>query len=148
MGVARCHQLPSVAIMTPPAPAAAILLVSQAFLAAASSSPQRIGGFQSGLSFYGDDDYSQFGDYDNYDPQQEEEEETFAFESSFEKNQQQQLMQEQEQPAASFSLADGFPEDDNVEGQEAEEGGKREDPSLREFTLTLSRLLFHLSQMQ
>ena len=58
----------------------------------------------------GDDDYSQFGDYDNYDPQQEEEEETFAFESSFEKNQQQQLMQEQEQPAASFSLADGFPE--------------------------------------
>merc|ERR1712037_756365 len=127
MGVARCHQLPSVAIMTPPAPAAAILLVSQAFLAAASSSPQRIGGFQSGLSFYGDDDYSQFGDYDNYDPQQE---------------------QEEEQPAASFSLADGFPEDDNVEGQEAEEGGKREDPSLREFTLTLSRLLFHLSQMQ
>ena len=59
----------------------------------------------------GDDDYSQFGDYDNYDPQQEEEEETFAFESSFEKNhQQQQLMQEQEQPAASFSLTDGFPE--------------------------------------
>ena len=55
----------------------------------------------------GDDDYSQFGDYDNYDPQQEEEE-TFAFESSFEKNQQQ--MKEQEKPAASFSLADGFPE--------------------------------------
>merc|ERR1711990_46216 len=123
--------------MTPPAPPA-ILVASLAVLAAVSANPQRIGGFQSGLSFYGDDDYSQFGDYDNYDPQQEEEEETFAFESSFEKNQQQ--MKEQEKPAASFSLADGFPEnDDIVEGQEAEEGGKREDPSLREFTLTLSR---------
>ena len=36
----------------------------------------------------GDDDYSQFGDYNSYDPQ-EEEEETFAFEGSFENNQQQ-----------------------------------------------------------
>merc|ERR1719400_382998 len=122
------------------------ILASLAFIGAASASPQRIGGFQSGLSFYGDDDYSQFGDYNSYDPQ-EEEEETFAFEGSFGSNQQQQ-MKEQEQPATSFSLADGFPEDDIVEGQEAEEGGKSEDPSLREFTLTLSRLLFHLSQMQ
>ena len=56
----------------------------------------------------GDDDYSQFGDYNSYDPQ-EEEEETFAFESSFEKKRQQQ-MEQQERPAASFSLADGFPE--------------------------------------
>merc|ERR1719305_1160064 len=101
--------------MTPPAPAAAILLVSLAFIGAASASPQRIGGFQSGLSFYGDDDYSQFGDYNSYDPQ-EEEEETFAFEGSFGNNQQQ--VKEQEKPATSFSLADGFPEDDNVEGQE------------------------------
>merc|ERR1719273_2957858 len=117
------------------------ILASLAFIGAASASPQRIGGFQSGLSFYGDDDYSQFGDYNSYDPQ-EEEEETFAFEGSFGSN------QEQEKPATSFSLADGFPEDDNVEGQEAEEESKTEDPSLREFTLTLSRLLFHLSQMQ
>ena len=36
----------------------------------------------------GDDDYSQFGDYNSYDPQ-EEEEETFAFEGSFGSNQQQ-----------------------------------------------------------
>ena len=36
----------------------------------------------------GDDDYSQFGDYNSYDPQ-EEEEETFAFEGSFGNNQQQ-----------------------------------------------------------
>ena len=61
--------------------------------------------FRSRLS--GDDDYSQFGDYGSYDPQ-EDEGETFAFESNFEKNQQQ--MKEQEKPAASFSLADGFPE--------------------------------------
>merc|ERR1712212_708022 len=108
-----------------------ILVASLACLGAASASPQRIGGFQSGLSFYGDDDYSQFGDYDSYDPQ-EDEGETFAFESNFEKNQQQ--MKEQEKPATSFSLADGFPEDDIVEGQEAEEGVKTEDPSLREFT--------------
>merc|ERR1711936_540631 len=139
MGVAR----KTTTTMTPPALAA--ILASLTFLGAAAANPQRIGGFQSGLSFYGDDDYSQFGDYDNYDPQQEDvEEETFAFESNFEKNQ--QPMKEQEKPATSFSLADGFPEDDIVEGQEAEEGGKSEDPSLREFTLTLSRLLFHLSQ--
>ena len=42
----------------------------------------------------GDDDYSQFGDYNSYDPQQEEEEETFAFEGSFGKNQQQVKEQE------------------------------------------------------
>ena len=60
----------------------------------------------------GDDDYSQFGDYSSYDPQ-EEEEETFAFESNFERKKQQQ-MEEQERPAASFSLADGFPEVKNL----------------------------------
>ena len=34
-------------------------------------------------------------------------------------------------------------QDDNVEGQEAEEESKTEDPSLREFTLTLSRCFNH-----
>ena len=63
--------------------------------------------------FSGDDDYSQFGDYDNYDPQEEQEQETFSFESNFEQNhdqQQEEQMKEHEKPAASFSLADGFPE--------------------------------------
>merc|ERR1712018_403697 len=105
-------------IMTPFARA---ILASLAFLGAASANPQRIGGFQSGLSFYGDDDYSQFGDYANYDPQEEQEEETFSFEGNFEENQQHQQMKEQEKPVTSFSLADGFPEDDSVEGQEAEQ---------------------------
>ena len=41
----------------------------------------------------GDDDYSQFGDYNSYDPQ-EEEEGTFAFEGSFAKNPQQVHQQE------------------------------------------------------
>ena len=36
-------------------------------------------------------------------------------------------------------------QDDNVEGQEAEEESKTEDPSLREFTLTLSRCIEPLS---
>merc|ERR1711990_1119790 len=115
-----------------------VILLSLAFFGAASASPQRIGGFQSGLSFYGDDDYSQFDDYNSYGPEEDEGEERFSFESNFEKS---QLSEEEEKPATSFSLADGFPEDDIVEGHDAEES-KAEDPSLREFTLTLSRLLF------
>ena len=55
----------------------------------------------------GDDDYSQFDDYNSYGTEEDEEEERFSFESNFEKN---QLSEEQEKPATSFSLADGFPE--------------------------------------
>ena len=58
--------------------------------------------------FSGDDDYAQFGDYDSYGPI-EEEANKFGFESNYEQEGEQQVNVE-EKPAASFSLADGFPE--------------------------------------
>ena len=58
--------------------------------------------------FSGDDDYAQFGDYDSYG-QIEEEANKFGFESNYEQEGEQHVDVE-EKPAASFSLADGFPE--------------------------------------
>ena len=42
----------------------------------------------------------------------------------------------------------GFEETSGADSQESAGENQEEEPSLREFTLIISRLLFHLSQMQ